>query len=89
VDWWGRTPLYMAVDMNTLPRRRPDRASTDKPPRCNWYRRSRPRREPERAAQDPASVASGADRGCDAMLVTGATPLLRAAKTFDTDSMKL
>jgi ankyrin repeat protein len=29
------------------------------------------------------------DRGCDAMLTTGSTPLLRAAKTFDTDAMKL
>ena len=31
----------------------------------------------------------GNDRGCDSMLVTGATPLLRAAKTFDTAAMKL
>src|SRR5690606_29958264 len=29
------------------------------------------------------------DRGCDSMLTTGATPLLRAAKTFDADAMRL
>ena len=29
-DWWGRTPLYAAVDLNTLPRGgRPDRPSLD------------------------------------------------------------
>ncbi|HMB74689.1 MAG TPA: ankyrin repeat domain-containing protein, partial [Gammaproteobacteria bacterium] len=31
----------------------------------------------------------GPDRGCDAMLTTGATPLLRAAKTFDADAMRV
>jgi hypothetical protein len=29
------------------------------------------------------------DRGCDAMLTKGATPLLRAAKTFDTAALRL
>src|SRR5690606_19407205 len=29
-DWWGRTPLYAAVDYNTLPHGgRPDRPSLD------------------------------------------------------------
>ena len=29
-DWWGRSPLYAAVDMNTLPHGgRPDRPSLD------------------------------------------------------------
>ena len=29
-DWWGRTPLYEAVDLNTLPHGgRPDLPSTD------------------------------------------------------------
>jgi len=31
----------------------------------------------------------GDDRGCDSMLTIGATPLLRAAKTFDAAAMKL
>jgi hypothetical protein len=45
----------------------------------------------ERAAE--ARVAPyrhiGDDRGCDNMLTIGATPLLRAAKTFDVPAMKL
>ncbi|HZF30120.1 MAG TPA: ankyrin repeat domain-containing protein [Gammaproteobacteria bacterium] len=91
-DWWGRTPLYMAVDMNTVPKGgRPDRMSTDKTTAIELVdkilakgvnpnvqlKQSLPYRE------------RGADRGCDALLTTGATPLLRAAKTFDTASMKL
>jgi uncharacterized protein len=91
-DWWGRTPLYMAVDMNTLPRGgRPDRASTDKTTALQLVQTIL-----ERGANPnvqlkilPPYRERGADRGCDAMLVTGATPLLRAAKTFDVDSMKL
>jgi uncharacterized protein len=91
-DWWGRTPLYMAVDMNTLPRGgRPDRASTDKTTALQLVQTIL-----ERGANPNVQIKilppyreRGADRGCDAMLVTGATPLLRAAKTFDTDAMKL
>jgi ankyrin repeat protein len=91
-DWWGRTPLYMAVDLNTLPRGgRPDRLSTDATPAITLVERIL-----ERGANPnsqlkllPPYRERGADRGCDALLVTGATPLLRAAKTFDTASMKL
>lgn len=91
-DWWGRTPLYMAVDLNTLPRGgRPDRLSTDTTQAITLVERIL-----ERGANPnsqlkllPPYRERGADRGCDAMLVTGATPLLRAAKTFDTASMKL
>jgi len=91
-DWWGRTPLYMAVDLNTLPRGgRPDRLSTDATLPITLVERIL-----ERGANPnsqlkllPPYRERGADRGCDAMLVTGATPLLRAAKTFDTAAMKL
>jgi len=91
-DWWGRTPLYMAVDLNTLPRGgRPDRASTDTTPSIALVERIL-----ERGANPnsqlkllPPYRERGADRGCDAMLVTGATPLLRAAKTFDTAALQL
>ena len=91
-DWWGRTPLYMAVDMNTVPKGgRPDRMSIDKTTALEvvdkilakganpnvQLKLSLPYRD------------YGADRGCDSMLSTGATPLLRAAKTFDTASMKI
>ena len=70
---------------------RPDRASTDKTTALQLVQTIL-----ERGANPnvqlkilPPYRERGADRGCDAMLVTGATPLLRAAKTFDTDSMKL
>jgi uncharacterized protein len=90
-DWWGRTPLYMAVDLNTLPRGgRPDRLSTDATPAIALVERIL-----ERGANPNAQLKMlppyrerGNDRGCDSMLVTGATPLLRAAKTFDTAAMK-
>ena len=91
-DWWGRTPLYMAVDLNTVPHGgRPDRLSTDATPAIVLVERIL-----ERGANPNAQLKllppyreRGNDRGCDSMLVTGATPLLRAAKTFDTEAMKL
>ncbi|HEY8518961.1 MAG TPA: ankyrin repeat domain-containing protein [Gammaproteobacteria bacterium] len=91
-DWWGRTPLYAAVDMNTLPHGgRPDRLSTDETTSLELIemllaRGANPNLQlklipPYRSIVD--------DRGCDSMLTTGATPLLRAAKTFDVPAMRL
>jgi uncharacterized protein len=91
-DWWGRTPLYMAVDLNTLPRGgRPDRLSTDATPAITLVERilERGANPNSQLKQLPPYRERGADRGCDSLLVTGATPLLRAAKTFDTAAMKL
>jgi ankyrin repeat protein len=91
-DWWGRTPLYSAVDLNTLPHGgRADRASLDETTSL------------EIVALLLAAGANpnvqlklhapwrhiGDDRGCDLMLTVGATPLLRAAKTFDVAAMRL
>jgi uncharacterized protein len=78
--------------LNTLPRGgRPDRASTDATPSIELVKRIL-----ERGANPnsqlkllPPYRERGDDRGCDAMLTTGATPLLRAAKTFDVAAMKL
>ncbi|HEX6999602.1 MAG TPA: ankyrin repeat domain-containing protein [Gammaproteobacteria bacterium] len=91
-DWWGRTPLYAAVDMNTLPHGgRPDRLSTDETTSLELIemllaRGANPNLQlklipPYRSIVD--------DRGCDSMLTTGTTPLLRAAKTFDVPAMRL
>ena len=91
-DWWGRTPLYMAVDLNTLPRGgRPDRASTDATPSLLLVERilARGANPNSQLKLLPPYRERGADRGCDSLLGTGTTPLLRAAKTFDTAAMKL
>jgi uncharacterized protein len=91
-DWWGRSPLYIAIDMNTLTAGgRYDLPSTDKTTGVQV------------AAQMLAKGANpnlqikllpplrevGKDRGCDSMLSTGATALIRAAKTFDVASLEL
>ena len=91
-DWWGRTPLYMAVDMNTLPHGgRPDRASTDATTGLQLIERMLAKGASPNLQLKllPPYRERGADRGCDALLVTGSTPLLRAAKTFDVPAMKL
>jgi ankyrin repeat protein len=91
-DWWGRTPLYSAVDVNTLPHGgRPDRRSVDTTTSVEiiemlleagaWPNIQLKLLPPYRHIGD--------DRGCDLMLVTGTTPLLRAAKTFDTAAIEL
>ncbi len=91
-DRWGRTPLYAAVDMNTIPHGgRPDTRSTSKTTSLELIARileagANPNiqlklRPPYRDIRF--------DRGCDRMLTTGATPLLRAAKTFSVDAMRL
>ena len=91
-DWLGRTPLYSAVDVNTLPRGgRPDRLSTDTTTSLEIIRLLL------EAGANPNSQIKmhllwrhiGDDRGCDLMLTAGATPLLRAAKTFDVDAMQV
>jgi len=91
-DWWGRTPLYSAVDVNTLPHGgRADRRSVDSTTSTEviellleagaWPNVQLKLLPPYRHIGD--------DRGCDLMLVTGTTPLLRAAKTFDTAAIEL
>jgi len=91
VDWWGRTALYNAVDMNTyVPR-------TGAP---------HPRSKTTTAMQlVTALIASGVDvnaqlnfhrpgrggnsqRFVDDLLTTGASPLLRAAIMHDNDAMR-
>ena len=91
-DWWGRSPLYVAVDMDTLPQGgRPDRRSIDKTTALEVIAQmldagANPNLQLKLV---PPYRARGPDRGCDGLLTTGATPLLRAAKTFDVPAMKL
>jgi ankyrin repeat protein len=91
-DWWGRTPLYLAVDYNTMPHGgRPDQPALDATLPIDVVRLLL-----EKGANPnlqlkmfPPYRATGADRGLDGMLTIGATPLLRAAKAQDVDAIKL
>lgn len=91
-DWLGRTPLYSAVDVNTLPRGgRPDRPTTDETSSTEVIElllEAGANLNPQ-LKMHPIWRHIGDDRGCDLMLSIGATPLLRAAKTFDVTAMRL
>lgn len=102
-DWWGRTPLYVAVDMNS-----------DIPGVANAWSRNRANADNDdsdavgKTAVDIMTrlLAAGAEvntqlnmhrvgrggnsqRFTDDLLTTGATPLLRAAIMHDHDTMRL
>src|SRR5690606_12946501 len=91
-DWWGRTPLYAAVDVNTLPHGgRPDLPSLDRTTSLEIIDLLL-----EAGANPNVQLKLfapfrhiGDDRGCDNMLTTGTTPLRRAAKTFDAAAISL
>jgi ankyrin repeat protein len=91
-DRWGRTPLYSAVDMTTVPHGgRPDIPSTSKMTSVALIARmledgASPNIQLKLA---PPYRDIRYDRGCDRLLTTGATPLLRAAKTFSVDALQL
>jgi len=91
-DLWGRAPLYAAVDVNTLPiSGRADRPSLDRTTGIELIALllkagANPDMQlklfpPYRSLRD--------DRGADALLTVGATPLLRAAKAGDVPAMRL
>jgi ankyrin repeat protein len=86
-DWWGRTPLYVAVTM----RGGVDSRAGKRPPESLELIKAlleagvNPNaqlafKEPSRGGRD--------NRFRDDLLTTGATPLLRAAQTFDNDIVR-
>jgi ankyrin repeat protein len=91
-DWWGQSPLYAAVDMNTIPHGgRPDRPSLDETTSFEIIdlllkKGANPNLQLKLL---PPFRSLGADRGVDSMLTIGATPLLRAAKAMDAPVVKL
>ena len=91
-DLWGRAPLYMAVDVNTIPRGgRPDIPSIDETTSLQVIAQlleagANPN---ARLKLPPPFRNVGNDRGLDGMLTTGTTPLLRAAKALDAPAIAL
>jgi ankyrin repeat protein len=91
-DFWGRTPLYAAVDLNTIPRGgRPDRPSLDETTSLQIVEMlleagANPNAQ---LKLSPPFRNIGNDRGLDGMLTTGATPLLRAAKALDAPAIRV
>ena len=90
-DFWGRGPLYGAVDLNTVPRGgRPDRPSTDETTSLQIVEMLLGAgANPNAQLKLPPPFRNvGNDRGLDGMLTTGSTPLLRAAKALDAPAVK-
>ena len=90
-DWWGRTPLYLAVDYVTLPHGgRPDQPAFDETLPIEIVRLLLEKgADPNPQLKMTAPLrATGNDRGLDPMLSPGTTPLIRAAKAMDVESMK-
>jgi ankyrin len=91
-DWYWRTPLYAAVDLNTLPRGgRPDQPSLDTTTSLQIIEQllaagANPNPELKLA---PPFRNIGNDRGLDGLLTIGTTPLLRAAKALDAPAIKM
>ena len=85
-DWWGRTPLYLAVDYNTLPHGgRPDHLSLDATTSTAMIdvllkAGANPNAQ---LKLFPPYRSLRMDRGADAILDIGTTPLLRAARGSD------
>jgi uncharacterized protein len=91
-DFYGRNPLYAAVDYSTLPHGgRPDRLSDDLTTAQEIIallleKGGNPNLQ---LKLFPPYRALGADRGADGLLRTGTSPLFRAARGADIPAIKL
>ena len=87
-DWWGRTPLYVAVTMRGG---LDGRAGSRSPESLEYIKAllaAGVNPNPQLAFKEPSR--GGRDnRFRDDLLTTGATPLIRAAQTFDNDVVRL
>jgi len=87
-DWWGRTPLYVAVTMRGGLDGRAGSRSPESLENIKALLAAGVNPNPQLAFKEPSR--GGRDnRFRDDLLTTGATPLLRAAQTFDNDVVRL
>jgi len=86
-DWWGRTPLYVAVTMRGGVDSRPGPRTPESLAFIKALLDAGVNPNPQLAFKEPSR--GGRDnRFRDDLLTTGATPLLRAAQTFDNDVVR-
>jgi len=86
-DWWGRTPLYVAVTMRGGIDSRPGPRRPESLAFIKAALAAGVNPNPQLAFKEPSR--GGRDnRFRDDLLTTGATPLLRAAQTFDNDVIR-
>jgi ankyrin repeat protein len=86
-DWWGRTPLYIAVTMRGGRDSRPGPRPPESLAFINAVLDAGVNPNPQLAFKEPSR--GGRDnRFGDDLLTTGATPLIRAAQTFDNDVVR-
>jgi uncharacterized protein len=86
-DWWGRTPLYIAVTMRGGRDSRPGPRPPESLAFINALLDAGVHPNPQLAFKEPSR--GGRDnRFGDDLLTTGATPLVRAAQTFDNDVVR-
>jgi ankyrin repeat protein len=87
-DWWGRTALYVAVTMRGGVDSRPGPRSPESLEFIKALLDAGVNPNAQLAFKEPSR--GGRDnRFRDDLLTTGATPLLRAAQTFDNDVVRL
>jgi ankyrin repeat protein len=86
-DWWGRTALYVAVTMRGGVDSRPGKRMPESLDLINALLDAGVNPNAQLAFKEPSR--GGRDnRFRDDLLTTGATPLLRAAQTFDNDAVR-
>jgi ankyrin repeat protein len=89
-DWWGRTALYLAVDMNTYKPRTPAQSRSKSTTGMDIVRQllaAGVEVNPQLNFHRPGRGGNSA-RFVDDLLTTGATPLLRAAIMHDDEAIR-